>query len=181
MASKIDQLLSAYETVLNEPWSGSLSGQERVWFLVYDPAEQRKVDLRMGDFEMATKKAGKKWITISLKQCFPTWMAGHDYKEEYFNDPETLVDQLEAEFKQYSIDFLITEMNKQGTDDNTLIAIRDISSLFGFNRMSDVLNGCANAFKGRMLIFFPGEYDKNHYRLLDARDGWSYLARPITA
>lgn len=181
MASKIDQLLSAYETVLNEPWSGSLSGQERVWFLVYDPAEQRKVDLRMEDFEMATKKAGKKWLTISLKQCFPTWMAGHDYKEEYFNDPETLVDQLEAEFKQYSIDFLITEMNKQGTDDNTLIAIRDISSLFGFNRMSDVLNGCANAFKGRMLIFFPGEYDKNHYRLLDARDGWSYLARPITA
>ena len=181
MASKIDQLLSAYETVLNEPWSVSLSGQERVWFLVYDPAEQRKVDLRMGDFEMATKKAGKKWLTISLKQCFPTWMADHDYKEEYFNDPETLVDQLEAEFKQYSIDFLITEMNKQGTDDNTLIAIRDISSLFGFNRMSDVLNGCANAFKGRMLIFFPGEYDKNHYRLLDARDGWSYLARPITA
>ena len=181
MASKIDQLLSTYEAVLNEPWSGSLSGQERVWFLVYDPAEQRKVDLRMGDFEMATKKSGKKWITISLKQCFPTWMAGHDYKEEYFNDPETLVDQLEAEFKQYSIDFLINEMTKQDTDDNTLIAIRDISSLFGFNRMSDVLNGCANAFKGRMLIFFPGEYDKNHYRLLDARDGWSYLARPITA
>ena len=108
-------------------------------------------------------------------------MANHDYKEEYFNDPETLVDQLEAEFKQFAINFLIEEMKKQSTDDNTLIAIRDISSLFGFNRMSDILNGCANAFKGRMLIFFPGEYDKNHYRLLDARDGWSYLARPITA
>jgi hypothetical protein len=181
MASKIDQLLAAYETVVNEPWSGSLSGQERVWFLVYDPAEQRKVDLRIVDFETATQKAEKRWITISLKNCFPTWMANHDYKEEYFNDPETLVDQLEAEFKQYAIDFLINEMNTQSTDENTLIAIRDISSLFGFNRMSDVLNGCANYFKGRMLIFFPGEYDKNHYRLLDARDGWSYLARPITA
>ena len=181
MASKIDQLLSAYEVVVNEPWSTSLSGQERVWFLVYDPAEQRKIDLRIGDFEMATQKAGKRWITVSLKKCFPTWMANHDYKEEYFNDPETLVDQLEAEFKQFAINFLIDEMKRQGTDDNTLIAIRDISSLFGFNRMSDILNGCANAFKGRMLIFFPGEYDKNHYRLLDARDGWSYLARPITA
>lgn len=181
MASKIDQLLSAYEVVVSEPWSNSLSGQERVWFLVYDPAEQRKVDLRIGDFEMATQKAGKSWITISLKKCFPSWMANHDYKEEYFNEPETLVDQLEAEFKQFAIDFLIKEINKQGCDDNTLIAIRDISSLFGFNRMSDILNGCANAFKGRMLIFFPGEYDKNHYRLLDARDGWSYLARPITA
>jgi len=181
MASKIDQLLSSYEVVVNEPWSTSLSGQERVWFLVYDPAEQRKVDLRIGEFEMATQKAGKRWIIISLKKCFPTWMANHDYKDEYFNDPETLVDQLEAEFKQFAINFLIEEMNKLGTDDNTLIAIKDISSLFGFNRMSDILNGCANAFKGRMLIFFPGEYDKNHYRLLDARDGWSYLARPITA
>lgn len=181
MASKIDQLLYAYEVVVSEPWSTSLSGQERVWFLVYDPAEQRKVDLRIGEFEMATQKAKKRWITISLKKCFPKWMANHDYKEEYFSDPETLVDQLEAEFKQFAINFLIEEMKKQSTDDNTLIAIRDISSLFGFNRMSDILNGCSNAFKGRMLIFFPGEYDKNHYRLLDARDGWSYLARPITA
>jgi len=181
MASKTDQLLSAFETVVNEPWSTSLSGQERVWFLVYDPAEQRKVELRIGDFETATMKAGKKWVNISLKQCFPQWMSNHDYKEEYFNDPETLVDQLEAEFKQYAIDFLIQAISEQGSNDNTLIAVRDISSLFGFNRMSDVLNGCANAVKGRMLIFFPGEFDKNHYRLLDARDGWSYLARPITA
>ena len=181
MASKVDQLLSAYELVVNEPWSNSLSGQERVWFLVYDPAEQRKVELRLGDFETATIKAGKKWITISLKKCFPTWMTNHEYKEEYFNDPEALVDQLEAEFKQFAIDFLLQEITRQGSDDETLIAIRDISSLFGFNRMSDVLNGCSNAFKGRMLIFFPGEFDKNHYRLLDARDGWSYLARPITA
>lgn len=181
MASKVDQLLSAYELVVNEPWSISLSGQERVWFLVYDPAEQRKVELRLGDFETATIKAGKKWVNISLKKCFPAWMTNHEYKEEYFNDPEALVDQLEAEFKQFAIDFLIKEIVSHGSDEDTLIAIRDISSLYGFTRMSDVLNGCSNAFKGRMLIFFPGEFDKNHYRLLDARDGWSYLARPITA
>lgn len=51
MQSKIDQLLAAYEAVVNEPWATSLSGHERIWFLVYDPAEQRKVDLRIGDFE----------------------------------------------------------------------------------------------------------------------------------
>jgi len=180
MASKIDQLLAAFELVVNEPWSASLSGQERVWFLVYDPAEQRKIDLRIGDFETATIKADKRWVNISLKKCFPTWMANHDYKEEYFNDPETLVDQLEAEFKQFAINFLTKAIEKYETNENTLIAINDISSLFGFSRMSDVVNGCSSAFKGRMLIFFPGEYTKNQYRLLDARDGWSYLARPIT-
>lgn len=181
MASKIDQLLAAYEAVVNEPWATALSGQERVWFLVYDPAEQRKVDLRVGDFETCTIKAGKRWKSISFKSCFPLWMANHDYKEEYFSDPELMVDQLEGDFKNFAIDFLVNEINKHETDDDTLVAIRDISALFGFCRISDVLNGCANTFNGRVLIFFPGEYDKNQYRLLDARDGWSYLARPITA
>lgn len=181
MASKIDQLLSAFELVVNEPWSNALSGLERIWFLVYDPAEQRKIDLRLEDFETATMKARKRWVLISLKNCFPSWMANHDYKEEYFNDPESLVDQLEVEFKRYAIQFLTSEIENHNVDDNTLIVIKDISSLFGFNRISDILNGCASAFKGRVLIFFPGEFEKNHYRLLDARDGWSYLARPIIA
>lgn len=181
MASKIDQLLSAFELVVNEPWTTALSGQERIWFLVYDPSEQRKVDFRIGDFETATMKAGKRWAPVSMKKCFPSWMAKHEYKEEYFNDPEILVDQLEAEFKQYAIQYLKSEIEKQNVDDSTLVAIKDISSLFGFSRVSDVLNGCAGIFQGRVLVFFPGEFDKNHYRLLDARDGWSYLARPIIA
>ena len=108
-------------------------------------------------------------------------MANHEYKNEYFMSPDQLVDQLESEFKQFAINYLKEELDKQGTDDNTLIALRDVSSLFGFVRLSSVLDGTATSFKGRMLVFFPGEYDKNHYRLLDARDGWSYLARPITA
>lgn len=180
MQSKVDQLLSAFEAVVTEPWSSVLSGQERIWFLVYDPADQRKVDLRMGDFENTTLKSNKKWISISMKHCFPKWMSEHDYKDEYFNDPESLLDQLEAEFKQYAIDFLVSEFERLGTDDDTLIAVKDISSLFGFTRVSDVLTGCSSSFKGRLLLFFPGEFDKNQYRLLDARDGWNYLARPIT-
>lgn len=181
MPNLVDRLLTAYELVLKEPWSTALSGKERVWFLVYDPAEQRKVDLRLGDFETATRKAGKRWVCISLKNCFPSWMAHHEYKNEYFMNPDQLVDQLESEFKQFAINYLKEELSKQGTDDNTLIAIRDVSALFGFVRLSSVLDGTSGSFKGRMLVFFPGEYDKNHYRLLDARDGWSYLARPITA
>src|SRR5512136_2006150 len=124
MASKIDQLLAAFELVVNEPWTAALSGQERIWFLVYDPSEQRKIDLRLGDFETATMKAGKRWRLISMKNCFPSWMAGHEYKEEYFNDPETLVDQLEVEFKQYAIQYLTSEIEKQNVDDNTLIVIK---------------------------------------------------------
>jgi len=37
--------------------------------------------------------------------------------------------------------------------------------------------------EGRLLVFFPGEHHpENHtYRLLDARDGWNYLAVPLLA
>ena len=35
--------------------------------------------------------------------------------------------------------------------------------------------------RGRLLVFFPGVYEQNNYRLLDARDGWNYHAVPITA
>ncbi len=180
MQSKIDQLLLAFEKIVKEPWSTSLSGQERTWFLVYDPAEQRKVDLRLGDFETSTLKAGKKWTSISLKPCFPTWMANHDYKEDYFGDPDYIVDQLEAEFIPFAIQFLRHELSKIEQNGETLIAIKDVSALFGFARLSEILKSCDKNFKGRLLIFFPGEFENNQYRLLDARDGWDYLARPIT-
>jgi hypothetical protein len=176
----MDQLILAYDKIINEPWSNSLSGQERVWFLVYDPAELRKVELRMGDFESATIKAGKRWECISMKSCFPTWMANHDYREEYFQTPEYLVDQLEAEFIPFAIEYLRTRLSEIQTDPNTLIAIKDVASLFGFGRLSEILKSCDNDFKGRLMIFFPGEFEHNQYRLLDARDGWDYLARPIT-
>jgi hypothetical protein len=181
MATRIDLLVEAYEKVVKEPWSSALSGQERIWFLVYDPAEQRKIDLRLGDFETAAIKAGKKWKSISLKQCFPLWMANHEYKESYFRKPEHIVDQLEASFIPFAIQFLKDELSKIEQEDETLIALKDVSSLFGFARLSEILKSCDKDFKGRLLILFPGEFEHNHYRLLDARDGWDYLARPITA
>ncbi|MEY5049170.1 MAG: hypothetical protein RLZZ175_2529 [Bacteroidota bacterium] len=180
MKTRIDLLVEAYEKVINEPWSSALSGQERIWFLVYDPAEQRKVDLHLGDFERAAIKAGKKWKDISLKQCFPSWMANHEYKESYFQKPKVIVDQLEASFIPFAIQFLKNEINKIEQDEDTLIALKDVSSIFGFARLSEIIKSCDKDFKGRLLIFFPGEFEQNHYRLLDARDGWDYLARPIT-
>lgn len=180
MDSQIDKLLMAFEKVVTEPWSNTLAGQERLWFLVYNPSEQRKIDLRLGDFETTTLKAGKKWRCISMKVCFPIWMVNHEYKEGYFLDPENIVDQLEAEFIPFAIKFLKEELSKIEQDQDTLIAVRDVSSLFGFARLSEILKSCDKDFNGRMLIFFPGEFENNQYRLLDARDGWDYLARPIT-
>ena len=180
MATRTEMLIEAFTKVVNEPWTSALSGQERLWFLVYDPAEQRKIDLHMGEFETSAMRAGKKWKSISLKTCFPNWMANHEYKDDYFNSPEYIVDQLEAEFIPFAIQFLKNELANIEQDEHTIIALKDVSALFGFARLSEILKSCDKEFKGRLLIFFPGEFEHNHYRLLDARDGWDYLARPIT-
>jgi hypothetical protein len=55
-----------------------------------------------------------------------------------------------------------------------------VACLFGFTRVSLVLKEVTTDIRGRLVVFFPGEYEDNNYRLLDARDGWNYLAVPIT-
>lgn len=62
-----------------------------------------------------------------------------------------------------------------------MVALMGIGSLFGFLRVSTLVQGVADAVRGRLVVLFPGEYENKTYRLLDARDGWSYLAVPITA
>jgi len=44
-----------------------------------------------------------------------------------------------------------------------------------------VMEAVAPSIRGRLLVFFSGSYENKMYRLLDARDGWNYLAIPITA
>lgn len=180
MASRTDQLLAAFERVVREPWSAHLSGAERIWFLVFDPAELRRVEMRMGDFESAARRANRRWVSISLKSYFPRWMADHDYRDAYFDSPNALNDQLAIDFYPYVLDYLSAELDRLPPDSQTVIALRDVAALFGFVRLSDVLNALNTRFEGRLVVFFPGEFTHNQYRLLDARDGWSYLARPIT-
>ena len=55
-----------------------------------------------------------------------------------------------------------------------------VGSLFGFVRVSQVIPLVETHIRGRLLVLFPGVYEQNNYRMLDARDGWNYLAIPIT-
>ena len=66
---------------------------------------------------------------------------------------------------------------------DTVVALLGVGTLFGLARVSSVVEGIKEAVDGRLLVFFPGEHHpENHtYRLLDARDGWNYLAVPLLA
>ena len=62
-----------------------------------------------------------------------------------------------------------------------VVALKGVGSLFGFLKVKEVVDKLAPVAKGRLLVFFPGSYEDNNYRLLDGYDGWNYLAVPITA
>ncbi|MBA7556966.1 hypothetical protein ES705_49694 [subsurface metagenome] len=49
------------------------------------------------------------------------------------------------------------------------------------NPIQEVVDELAPLVSGRLLVFFPGSFENNNYRLLDGYDGWNYLAVPITA
>ena len=63
------------------------------------------------------------------------------------------------------------------------MALLGVGALFGVARVSSLVEGVKDAVDGRLLVFFPGEYhpETHSYRLLDARDGWNYLAVPLLA
>ncbi len=108
-------------------------------------------------------------------------MAGHEYRDEYFESPDLLETALPAFF-----DHLISEVRDQlGTHPHPdgVVGLLGAGTLFGLGdavKVSALLNAVNDAIAGRLLVFFPGGYEGNSYRLLDARDGWNYLATPIT-
>lgn len=178
--SEIEALIKAYEHNVSLPWDLELAGPEKVWFAVYDPAQERRLRLRVQEFESATLRAHHTWELIDITDNFAEWMAKHEYREEYFKQP----DDMELALKDFA-DALAADvkarLNAPKANENCVVAILGVASLFGLIRASDLLEAIALEIKGRLLVFFPGRRDGAVYRLLDARDGWNYLALPIEA
>ncbi len=176
--SKIDDLRRSYERFVSLPWPDHLAGPQRIWFAVYDRMEERRLRARLDAFELATRSAGHKCRLCDLTDIFADWMAGQEYRESYFEDPESLESAM-PEFLEFTAGRLRDDL--QQADSNTVVAVLGAATLFGFVRVSKLMDAVKDAIVGRLLLFFPGEYEANNYRLLDARDGWNYLATPITA
>jgi hypothetical protein len=177
--SVLDDLLTAYRDRVSRPWQDALAGPQRVWFVIYEPAQERRLRLRLHDFEIATIQAGHGWKHLDLTDAFPEWLGKHDYREEYFAEPEYLTYEL-ASFADH-VASQVNEAIAEG-DGNSVVALSGLAGLFGVAKVSVLVETVASSVKGRLILFFPGHYDtQSYYRLLDARDGWDYRAVPITA
>ena len=105
-------------------------------------------------------------------------MAKDEYRDAYFEEPDDLAMKMETEFADFVADCIRSVLSS--ADEKSVVAVFGAGALFGFTRVSRVLNLVEPDIKGRLVVFFPGQYDQNNYRLLDARDGWNYMAVPIT-
>jgi hypothetical protein len=72
------------------PWERNLAGPQRVWFAVYNKAEERRLRRRLEEFEISTKRAKHGWVTIDLTNAFAQWLSNHEYRDGYFETPEHL-------------------------------------------------------------------------------------------
>ena len=178
--SRIESLIQAYTAFVAQPWPQSLAGPEKVWFAVYEPAQERRLLFRIVEFETATVKAGHGWHHVSIADLFAHWMANHNYREAYFQEPEAMELALQ-DFAATVADHLRDALTSPDIDEHAIVAVSGVGSLYGLVRASDVIERVTSHIRGRLLVFFPGRYENARYRLLDARDGWSYLAVPILA
>ena len=176
--SRIDDLQVVYERFVSLPWKKSVAGPQRVWFCLHDPKDERALLFSLGNFEIATTSADHGWRAYDLSNTFGNWLAQHEYRDSYFEHPEFL-DDIAGEFHEVLVETLISWV--QAEDENTVVTLMGISSLFGIVRVSKLVEQVAPHIRGRLLVFFPGHRHENNYRLLDARDGWNYLAIPIEA
>ena len=178
MSSRLNRLLHNYQNHISVPWQTGLAGVQKVIFVVYDKTDELRFRAHLTEFEIATTNAHHGWCEIDISNAFPEWMATLDYKESYFESPEDIETTLD-DFMQELVEKIRAQI--AATDINTVIAIVGVGALFGYAKVSDLVNKIATYVPGRLLIFFPGEFENNNYRLLDARDGWNYQAVPITA
>jgi hypothetical protein len=178
--ARIEDLADRFGRHIASPWQRTVSGAQRVIMVVYDKELERTLRARKVAFETAARQAGRDWYELDISNSFAAWMAADDYREEYFASPEDLQLKLQAEFSEYVAERLRAELTSAGVTDNSVVALFGVGTLFGFARLSHILQMVEADIQGRLVVFFPGHLERSNYRLLDARDGWNYMAVPIT-
>ncbi len=173
-----------FQRVCGLPWDRNVAGAQRVWLAVYDKEDERKVRLRLGLFGEAAQQTGHPWQTLDLTDAFADWMtapANAAYAASYFESPDLLDDAALADFREWVAAQVLAALDRAPQAEDAVLGVYGVASLFGLLKVSELLPLVEGRVRGRLLVFFPGVYERDNYRLLDARDGWNYHAVPITA
>lgn len=178
--SRIKRLIQSYSKYIAVPWRDDAAAAQRVIFCIYNETEERWLRAKVDEFEIVTRQAGHDWAVFDLTDTFAIWLTSQRYAQSYFQKPH-LLPTLLPKYLAFITNEFETFLQQGGIQPNSVVAIKGVGSLFGFLKVKEVVDKLAPLVKGRLLIFFPGSYENNNYRLLDGYDGWNYLAVAITA
>jgi hypothetical protein len=181
--SRLDELLERYRTHVSQPLRSGLPLSQRVWFVVHDPEDERRVRNRLSEFELTTRDAGLGWAACDLTGSYADWMDSFDPEERdaILLDPELALTYAETEYLEHLRTRILAAMAAipPGQAGRTVFALHGLMELYDFLHVSTVVDALGDPFPGVLLVFFPGEREGNRYKFLGAREGWDYLAVPI--
>lgn len=178
--ARLEDLADLYGQHIATPWQRTVAGAQRVIMVAYDKELERVLRARKGEFETRTKAAGHDWHEVDLTNAFASWLAGQRYRTSYFEAPSKLASKLQSEFTSFVADRIRRTLADKSLSEDAVVAVFGVGSLYGFTHVSEVLKHVERDIRGRLVVFFPGTLEQNNYRLLDARDGWNYMAVPIS-
>jgi Domain of unknown function (DUF1788) len=181
----LDDLLASYKRHVSLPLSNNLPFSQRIWFVVYPPEQERRIQLRISDFENCARQAKLNWCRISLESTFAQWLDSIDEgeRQQYLGDTELTEDAAIPGFRDFLTKHIANHFSSvpQEEAERTVFALTGLMELYDFLHVSEVIEGLDKRFRGILTVFFPGEREGNTYRFLGVRDGWDYLAIPILA
>src|SRR5690348_4013346 len=127
---RIEELAVRYRAHIGAPWQRNLSGDQKAVFVVYPKTDERKLRARMELFEMATTSTGHGWRLVDLTDAFARWMAATEYRDVYFEEPETLAMKLRSDFVQF-VAATLHEALLACDADEEIVAVQGVAGLFG--------------------------------------------------
>jgi len=178
--SRINRLIQSYSSYIAVPWRDDTASAQRVIFCVYNENEELRLRVKLDEFDIATRQAGHDWAVFDLTDTFAEWLTSQRYATSYFQQPH-LLSTLLPRYLTFIANAFTRFVQGHEIGDNAVVALQGVGSLFGFLKVKEVVDQLAPQVRGRLLVFFPGSYENNNYRLLDGYDGWNYLAVPITS
>lgn len=172
----VDDLLGQFRKQASLPWSPDTGRDYRVWILHYERTLERRIQGRLHEFEAIARQNGHGWASLNLASLVAPWFAQHELFEGLAQQPDELPGLL-PDFEAHVVATVRAHLKALGERD--ILALAGAGALFGLMRVSALTEKVAPDINGRLLLLFPGQHSSGVYRLLDARDGWTYRAIPI--
>jgi hypothetical protein len=146
-----------------------------VIFCIYNKQDERRPRAKIDEFKLVSRQTRHVWIVFDLTDTFTRWLAVQRYARKCLQESHLLL-----LFLPWYLSFINQEftsfLQEKAVDEQAVVALKGVGSLFG---LLGVVYNLAPLINGRLLVFPPGSYKQNNYKLLDAYDGWNYFVIPI--